>query len=481
MTRPFDYFIILAAMRTGSNLLEANLNALDGITCHGEAFNPHFIGRVKAQDVLGITLEQRDKDPAQLIEAMRSNTNALNGFRYFQDHDSRVLESALNNPRCAKIILTRNPLDSYLSLKIVRKTKQWQLKNIKRRLEAQVDFDGREFSDYLDQHYGFQSRLRAHLQRSGQAAFYIDYNDLTDLSILNGLAAWLGVSSRLGQLDDRLKPQNPTPALSKVTNPDEMQKTLSGLDLLSITRSPSFEPKRDPAVDGYIIAAETPLIYLPLGGGIEPDVQHWMAALDGVNTSALRTDLTPNMVRDWMRSSPGHRKFTVLRHPLSRAHSAFCTHILNKGPECYEDIRTQLRNRFKLPIPGQVREKNYSKDQHYEAFSAFLTFLRHNIAGQTPIRVDASWCTQAQALEGISTFAMPDLILREDELATALPDLARNLGHGNAPTPETSAAETPFSLDQICDEALQALAAETYQRDFDQFGFGEWRPVRPAG
>ena len=44
-------------MRTGSNLLEANLNALEGVTCHGEAFNPHFIGRLKSDSLLDITLE----------------------------------------------------------------------------------------------------------------------------------------------------------------------------------------------------------------------------------------------------------------------------------------------------------------------------------------------------------------------------------------------------------------------------------------
>ena len=63
MTSKFDYFIVLAAMRTGSNLLEANLNALDGVTCHGEAFNPHFIGRVKSESILGVSLEERDTDP----------------------------------------------------------------------------------------------------------------------------------------------------------------------------------------------------------------------------------------------------------------------------------------------------------------------------------------------------------------------------------------------------------------------------------
>ncbi|MDX1743482.1 MAG: nodulation protein NodH, partial [Ruegeria sp.] len=70
MTSRFDYFIVLAAMRTGSNLLEFNLNALDGVTCHGEAFNPHFIGRLKSENLLGVTLEDRDADPMKLVRAI---------------------------------------------------------------------------------------------------------------------------------------------------------------------------------------------------------------------------------------------------------------------------------------------------------------------------------------------------------------------------------------------------------------------------
>ena len=44
MSADFDSFIVFAEMRTGSNFLEANLNAIEGVTCHGGAFNPHFIG-----------------------------------------------------------------------------------------------------------------------------------------------------------------------------------------------------------------------------------------------------------------------------------------------------------------------------------------------------------------------------------------------------------------------------------------------------
>ena len=193
MSAHFDYFVILAAMRTGSNLLEANLNALDGITCHGEAFNPHFAGSLKSDRLLGLSLEDRDADPMRMLKAIKSAPGDINGFRYFEDHDPRVLKPMLNDPRCAKIILTRNPLDSYLSLNIARKTQQWLLKNVKRRVDAQVDFDADEFSDYLNQLQDHQLIVQRQLQKTGQTGFCIHYDDLTELEVINGLAAWLGL------------------------------------------------------------------------------------------------------------------------------------------------------------------------------------------------------------------------------------------------------------------------------------------------
>ncbi|WP_170786143.1 nodulation protein NodH [Ruegeria lacuscaerulensis] len=479
MAKTFDYFVILAAMRTGSNLLEANLNALDGVTSHGEAFNPHFIGRIKKDDLLGITLDERDADPLSLLDAIRSG-DGLNGFRFFDGHENRVLEPVLTDPRCAKIILTRNPLDSYVSLKIARETKQWQLKNIKRRREAQVGFDAAEFERFLDQHHAFQTSILHQMQATGQTPFYLAYEDLRRLDSLNGLAAWLGVEARLDALDDTLKPQNPEPARSKVTNPDEMERALPTLDRFNLHRTPNFEPRRGPAVATYVAAPQTPLMYLPVRGGLEGPITQWLADLDGVLQDDLTTGQNRRQARNWLQSHPGHRKFTVLRHPLARAHTAYCRYILSTEPGAYLKIRNMLRNRFKLPIPGQLRDGNYPIEQHHQAFCEFLTFLRQNLAGQTPVRVDGVWCSQAQVLEGMAGFTPPDLILREEDVTTALPELARRFGHEAPPTPTAVVRDAPYDLSDICDEKIEALAAETYQRDYMQFGFDRWKPVTRA-
>lgn len=475
MSLHFDYFIVFAEMRTGSNFLETNLNALSGVTCFGEAFNPHFIGYPNKTEVLEISQTMRDNDPESLITAIKEAPGILGGFRYFHDHDPRVLDIAVKDPRCAKIILTRNPLDSYVSWKIAKETGQWKLTNITRRKEAQARFDPEEFARHVEALQDFQVYLLNSLQRSGQTPFYIAYEDLQDVEVMNGMAAWLGVEDRLPGLVDSLKRQNPSPVTTKVINVEEMIEALGGLDRFNLTRTPNFEPRRGPAVPTYVTGAVTPLMYLPVRGSIEDDIRQWMADIDGVPVDALAKGLNQKQMRQWMKGNEGHRRFTVLRHPLARAHSAFCTRILNKGPGCYTKIRNTLRRRFNLPIPEGTPDARYTRSDHREAFEAFLEFLRMNIAGQTPIRVDGSWCTQAQAISCFASFASPDYVYREDEISEQLPALARRYGHDEPPAPNPTQPDSPFSLEDIYDEDLETLAADIYQRDYATFGFGPWR------
>ncbi|WP_425044937.1 sulfotransferase family 2 domain-containing protein [Primorskyibacter sp. S87] len=475
MTGPFDYFVVFAEMRTGSNFLETNLNAISGITCHGEAFNPHFIGYPNKTEILGVSQEVRDSDPVRFLETIKAAPDEINGFRYFHDHDPRILENMVEDPRCAKIILTRNPLDSYVSWKIAQATGQWKLTNVTRRREARVAFDAEEFARHVEALQDFQVYLLNQMQTGGQTAFYLAYEDLQQVDIMNGLAKWLGVEGRLEELDQSLKRQNPSPVTAKVSNVGAMIEALGGMDRFNLTRTPNFEPRRGPAVPSYVAGARAPILFQPIKGGPDEMVVRWIEALDSVSPGGLPTKMNQKQLRQWKRANKGHRSFTVLRHPLARAHSLFCSRILSTGPGHYPQIRETLRKRFKLEIPKDGPNANYTIDQHKAAFLAFLEFVRTNLAGQTGIRQDAGWCSQAQAISGFGDFSSPDLILREDEIQEELPALARRLGYAEPPEPGPVEPDIPYSLADIYDDQIEDVAADIYQRDYLLFGFGPWR------
>jgi LPS sulfotransferase NodH len=474
MSHSFDYFVIFAEMRTGSNFLEVNLNAFERITSHGEAFNPHFIGYPNKTEILGITQTMRDHDPARLISAIKTKTDGLGGFRYFHDHDARVLDICVPDPTCAKIILTRNPADSYISWKIAQTTGQWKLNDAKRRKDGTAEFDADEFSTYLDQLQSFQINLQNRLQISGQTAFYLNYDDLQSVEVMNGLARFLGQHDHLEKLDKSLKKQNPSPLSEKVSNFADMEAALAQLDRFDLARTPSFEPRRGPVVPSYIVAAHAPLIYMPVRGGPETIVCDWLAALDHTEPDALATKLNQKDLRHWKRAHPGHRSFTVLRHPVARIHATFCERVLSTGAGSYTQIRQTLKQRYKLPLPQSETNPGYDLAAHRAAFMAFLDFVEANLAGQTAIRVDATWCTQDQAMQGFGEFVLPDFVFREDELEQSLSTLAKRLGYETAPQLGQATPDAPFPLQAIYDDEIESRIANIYQRDYMMFGFKPW-------
>lgn len=463
----FDYFVVLAEMRTGSNLLESHLNAARDLACHGELFNPTFIGGQGKKDYLGVTLDQRDRDPWAMLTAMRASGPAMNGFRLFHDHDSRVWDQALNDPACAKIVLTRNPLDSYVSRKIAAATNQWRLGNVLTRKRAKARFDGDEFLAHVDRLQETQKKIQAALQRTGQTAFYIGYDDLGDLGVVNGLLHWLGHPHRLNDLPRDLKKQNPEPVYDKLENPADLAPALARLDRFDLTRTPNFEPPRGPLMDGILAAPHTPLLFMPMRGGPEESVATWLASVDGKPREALIAGFDEGRLQGWRRQHPGHRSFTVLRHPLKRMHWLYTHRLMAHQMEPVIEHMTRL---FGAQMSGDMQA--LSPQQHQDNMAALLKFARASLNGQTGLQPWPAWATQSANLAGYAQVGSPDVILREDTLAQDLPDLARSVGASSAPGwIDESPRQPPLAV--FATPELQALCRHAYERDYVQFGFAE--------
>ena len=72
MDRQFTYFVVFAEMRTGSNFLEQNINQFEDLQCHGELFNPHFMGELNKESIFGYSLQDRERDPEGLVKLIRA-------------------------------------------------------------------------------------------------------------------------------------------------------------------------------------------------------------------------------------------------------------------------------------------------------------------------------------------------------------------------------------------------------------------------
>jgi hypothetical protein len=461
---PFTSFVILAGMRTGSNFLEANLSALPGVTGYGEVFNPGFIGRKNVTELFGIDLAARNARPRRLLRKLRAGTDGLSGFRFFHDHDPRIYDLVMNDPGCAKIVLSRNPVESYVSWKIARVTNQWELTDAKRLRTARVRFDEAEFRDYLAQSQGFHRRVVKALQVSGQAAFFLDYEDITSVEVLNGLAAFLGVEGRLTAVDGTLKKQNPEPIEAKLENPEALAPALARADLFALARSPVFEPRRPPAIPEVVAARGAPLLFFPVQSGPQDGIRLWLAGHGGLIKGFDRKTL-----RAWKQDHPGHRSFAVLRHPLWRAYAAFHGRIVSGLLEEHRHILTR-DYKAALPEPGVAFA---SIKAERKAFLAFLRYAGLGVSGQSGQPVDPHWASQTAILQGMAGFHPPDLVIREDRLVPALGFLEAEVGV--SPVAPPAAEPVPEGLAAICNDEVEAAAAAAYARDYAGFGFGRWR------
>ena len=373
MTDSFRGFVIFAEMRTGSNLLEATLNAIKRVTCFGEAFNPYMMGWPDKDELKGITMAERDADPLPLLRAIFDKPNHLPGFRYFHDHDPRVFDAIMDDKSIAKIVLTRNPVDSYVSTALARATNQWKLNETETPIPASAHFDGAEFREVTDRIEEFQLRVMHRLQATGQTGFWLGYEDLRDAGVMTGLMHWLGRTDlkRVEPASDQV-PQNPRELAEKVSNFDEMQAELARLDPFMLRRIPNFEPRKGPAVPSFIGAeAGKGLIFMPVKGGPTEAITGWLRQMGPV-----AADFTQNSLRQWKRDHTGHRSFTVLRHPLLRAWTAFETLLRGRNGE----LRQLMRDIHRVALPPDPELAELSAD-----LALPLTRIGQIVAGEPRI------------------------------------------------------------------------------------------------
>ncbi len=488
MASEFKYFVLLANMRTGSNLFEQNIRLYPEFSCHGELFNPSFIGFPDVYDLYGVSMQEREVKPQRLLNRFISHEKStLPGFRLFADHDPRILDDVLADPECAKIILTRNPLDSFVSHAIAQATNQWKLTDVSKRKKAMVEFDILAFRSYLKKIQRYLTDIKRGLQQSGQTAFHLSFEDLNDVDVFNGLATFLGGAEPRKELNPNIVRQNPEGLQDKVINYDEMVEQVSKIDLLALEAVPILEPVRNPGSKNFVGGETLPVLFMPMHKSEYPALKKWLRAhekrLSGQNQ--LSQNMNQKQLAIWLGNHSSRQTIAVVSHPVERAYEAFYRHIFCTGDELFPWIRNTLQNHYDMFLPDKkltvnpnrsvLENSGYGVKNHQDAFKKFLGFVKGNLQGLTRARVDQSWASQNSILQGYCRLVLPDVVARKETLSEVLKQTEAKLGLPSIPFEAEPETQKCFDLAEIYSPEIEEMARATYARDYQMFGFGNWR------
>ena len=447
-----SYFVIFAAMRTGSNLLERLLAGLPGLSTYGEAFNPAFVGGPNKDPLPGWTLERRNRDPLGYLAAMRADAGGrLFGFRHFDGHDPVIRSHALRDPACLRIVLRRDPAESYVSLKIAQQTGQWMLGVARRRLVARPRFVPEEYDAYVAGLEGYYRSLDAAMQEAGTEAVRIAYDDLSDLAPLRALAHALGCPVPDERPDPGILQQNPEPLEDRVEN---------GADMLAHLARQPMRLRRWKRVVRAVLAADHDLALLPLSGA---EAQCWGFLSDFRREGLEDIDNAPDVALEALN---GRRLVTVVEPPVWRAVRLYLEQAF-AGPRALPHLRRELDDRFGRVSRRKGLEGKADPDAlalHRERFAGFLRAIAMALVGEGVHPVHEGWRPQADELDDLEDAVGSVLVAKLDDPEAGWPDLA---AAGLAVQVD---CEAPMALERLMTPDLMAEVKRLYARDFDRFG-----------
>ncbi|MEO0342494.1 MAG: hypothetical protein AAF198_03575 [Pseudomonadota bacterium] len=423
----------------------------------GELFNPGFIGRPKFNREAHPDFQLREVDPVGFLDKLIGQSEAkLLGFRLFDGHDDRVLSHVLSDTSCAKIVLRRDPLHCFLSRQIVSQTDQWRLADVAKRKESKVVFDPEEFEAFRDRQNAYYGWINQELQQRGQTAFWINFQDLQDVEIWNGVFKYLGVNDYKARPQSRLIRQNPEPLEEKVSNPE------------AIIPYATEETLPAPPVS-KIDAIETSMaMNLTTARGADLSNTFFSEALikyvkKGARARATKIDTSDLKIKTWQMKHPEHEMFFCVEDPVHRAYRAFDTYVLRPPHGAARHMRRNLILFYGLDWDLdhilEVSPKDYSLANYVKDFKTFLRFLEKHLLGQTRSKPHHDWNFQYLRLQAIQS-RIPRTTIVEQRLDSNFSETKINL-------PTFSGL---YSLAEFLDEDIINLVGKAYAEDIFRFG-----------
>jgi len=228
-------FVVLAARRSGSNMLCTILGAHPAVLCHHELFNPRgvFVAlecRDEAAPFGGV--DARERDPFGFLRDVWAarGTHACVGFKITPRQMPRdVFDALLADTTVRKIVLRRdNVVRAFVSERIAECVDQWEVYDAATlaRDKPRVHVAPEALKRYADDVDAYYADIA---QRLGDQPYLeLRYETLGTLAAQNRAFAFLGVARVAGPIAARSVRQNPEPLTQLIANHAELTAALRG-------------------------------------------------------------------------------------------------------------------------------------------------------------------------------------------------------------------------------------------------------------
>jgi LPS sulfotransferase NodH len=229
-------FVVVAARRTGSNLLCTLLDSHPAILCHHEIFNPAGVFHALRLRDSGFSLgsaAERDANPSAFLERIWRQPcgHRCVGFKMTHGQAQSTLDRVLADPSVRKIILwRRNRVKTCISERVAERLDQWEVYDEAELTAARprIRIDVRDLRDHVARNERFYRGVADALAEGGQSFLRICYEDLGSRQQHAALLRHLGVEPADFPLEARSVKQNPRDARELLDNFDELAEALRG-------------------------------------------------------------------------------------------------------------------------------------------------------------------------------------------------------------------------------------------------------------
>ncbi len=231
MSEHAERFVILAAPRSGSNMLCTMFNSHPDVLCHHEIFNPRGIFYAlelrNSEFNLG-SMAERDRRPLAFLERLWKQPlgHSQIGFKMTHWQNPEALDALLGDPDIKKIVLRRNNrIKTHVSRVIAEHRDIWEdySNDDEPGLPInRITLDLDELYKDIDLNNRYYEEICSRITAAGQTYCFLEYEALTSAASQQKALRFLGLDN------------HPLQVTSRKQNPDDLQLLVKNFDQIAM-------------------------------------------------------------------------------------------------------------------------------------------------------------------------------------------------------------------------------------------------------